>query len=328
MKSKGKIIVIGCPGAGKTTFSRKLAETTGIELFYLDSIWWRKSGGHISRGEFVKKQGEILKKESYIIDGNFRRTLEMRIKAADRIFLFDIPTEDCIEGVKIRQGCRSEMPCELPVDDGLIEDIKGFNKRVLPEIFRLLEKHGKTPVIFHSRAEADEYIEALRHPDLTLELPGNGYFNLRAAAVIIKDGRVLVQSGGEDKMRYLPGGRVRFGESSKEALQRELCEELGIKAAEMRELWVNECFFTENYGERRGADFHEIGIYYYVPLEGTGFNEFAASFEREEAGRKNHYEWLKIGELDGAELYPLFIKNEIRKIGVAPKLIITKEREF
>lgn len=271
MKSKGKIIVIGCPGAGKTTFSRKLAETTGIELFYLDSIWWRKSGGHISRGEFVKKQGEILKKESYIIDGNFRRTLEMRIKAADRIFLFDIPTEDCIEGVKIRQGCRSEMPCELP---------------------------------------------------------GNGYFNLRAAAVIIKDGRVLVQSGGEDKMRYLPGGRVRFGESSKEALQRELCEELGIKAAEMRELWVNECFFTENYGERRGADFHEIGIYYYVPLEGTGFNEFAASFEREEAGRKNHYEWLKIGELDGAELYPLFIKNEIRKIGVAPKLIITKEREF
>lgn len=74
-----KIIVIGCSGAGKSTFSRKLHKATGIELFHLDAMYWNKDGTHITREELMQKQKEIFKKDSFIIDGNFRNTLEMRI---------------------------------------------------------------------------------------------------------------------------------------------------------------------------------------------------------------------------------------------------------
>ena len=76
-----KIIVIGCSGSGKTTFSQKLCEKTGIQLFHLDAIWHRSDKTHISREEFDKRLGEILALDSWIIDGNYSRTLEHRIAA-------------------------------------------------------------------------------------------------------------------------------------------------------------------------------------------------------------------------------------------------------
>ena len=47
-----KIIVIGCPGAGKTTFAQKLCDKTRLPLFYLDAIWHKPDRTHIPREEF------------------------------------------------------------------------------------------------------------------------------------------------------------------------------------------------------------------------------------------------------------------------------------
>ena len=158
MFSYKKIIVIGCSGAGKSTFSRKLQKATGIELFCLDAIYWNKDSSHITREEMKDKQKEILKKDSFIIDGNFRNTLEMRISQADLIFFFDLPMEICIEGAKNRKFGRPEMSCELPVNEELIDFIKNFNADVKPVILRLIKKYNKKTVTFHSHKEADEYI--------------------------------------------------------------------------------------------------------------------------------------------------------------------------
>lgn len=143
MFSYKKIIVIGCSGAGKSTFSRKLQKATGIELFCLDAIYWNKDASHITREEMKDKQKEILKKDSFIIDGNFRNTLEMRISQADLIFFFDLPMEICIEGAKNRKFGRPEMSCELPVNEELIDFIKNFNADVKPVILRLIKKYNK-----------------------------------------------------------------------------------------------------------------------------------------------------------------------------------------
>ena len=63
-----KAIIIGCPGAGKSTFARKLKEKTGLPLFYLDMIWHKADGTNISRDEFDGKIKEIMKKEQWILD--------------------------------------------------------------------------------------------------------------------------------------------------------------------------------------------------------------------------------------------------------------------
>ena len=54
-----KIIVIGCPGSGKTTFAEKLKDKIGLPLFYLDAIWHKPDRTHISREEYDARLAEI-----------------------------------------------------------------------------------------------------------------------------------------------------------------------------------------------------------------------------------------------------------------------------
>ena len=166
-----KVIVIGCPGAGKSTFSKKLHEKTGIDLFHLDGIYWNKDCTHITREELIEKQKNIFKKEKYIIDGNFKSTLEMRIKEADAVFLFDLPTEICINGAKSRKGNRPEMPCQLPSNDELIDFIKRFNTDILPKINALLTKYNSNVITFRSHKDADDYIENILKIKVNIDRP-------------------------------------------------------------------------------------------------------------------------------------------------------------
>lgn len=156
-----KIIVIGCPGSGKTTFAEKLRDKLKIPLFYLDAIWHKPDRTHISRVEYDLRVGEILKKEAWIIDGNYSRTIESRISACDTVFLFDLPTDICLEGAISRLGKeRYDIPwIDTEFDPALRESIESFPEKNLPTIYSLLEKYNdKDVVIFKSRAEADDYL--------------------------------------------------------------------------------------------------------------------------------------------------------------------------
>ena len=106
-----KVIVIGCPGSGKTTFAKKLGDKTGLPLYHLDAIWHKPDRTHISREEYDLRLGEILAFDSWIIDGNYSRTIESRLSACDTVFLFDLPKEICLEGAISRLGKdRYDMP--------------------------------------------------------------------------------------------------------------------------------------------------------------------------------------------------------------------------
>ena len=157
-----KIIVIGCPGSGKTTFSEKLHDVTKLPLFYLDAIWHKADRTHISRDEFDARLSEILSLDSWIIDGNYSRTLERRISSCDTVFLFDLPTEVCIDGATERLGKkRCDMPrVDTELDPDFKREIEQFKDKNLPTVYELLEKYkdGRTVLIFKSRAEADEFI--------------------------------------------------------------------------------------------------------------------------------------------------------------------------
>ena len=157
-----KIIVIGCPGSGKTTFSEKLKDKTELPLFYLDVIWHKADRTHISREEFDERLAQILALDEWIIDGNYSRTIECRIEASDTVFLFDLPTDVCLEGAIARLGTkRIDMPwIDTELDPKLKEQIEKFRIEILPEIYELLEKYkdGKKIVIFTSREEADGFV--------------------------------------------------------------------------------------------------------------------------------------------------------------------------
>ena len=165
-----KVIIIGCPGSGKTTFAEKLNKCTGLPLYYLDAIWHKPDKTHISREDFDRRIAEIFTTNKWIIDGNYKRTIELRLKECDTVFLFDLPTEVCIQGATERIGKgRYEMPwLETEFDPEFKQFIEDFPKDTLPYIYELIErcKEEKQVIIFKSRQEADNYINSILSKNL------------------------------------------------------------------------------------------------------------------------------------------------------------------
>ncbi len=156
-----KVIVIGCPGGGKSTFSKELHKITGIPLFHLDLMFWNKDKTTVDRCVFVDRLSTIIQKDQWIIDGNYASTMELRLKECDTVIFLDYPLEICLEGIRQRHGkARSDMPwTETEEDAEFIEFIKNFNKQNRPHIIELLKKHtNKNIFIFKSRNEADEFL--------------------------------------------------------------------------------------------------------------------------------------------------------------------------
>lgn len=159
-----KIIVIGSPGSGKSTFSRQLRDITDLPLYYLDMINHKPDKTTVSREEFDGRLSEILSTDKWIIDGNYQRTIEMRLEKCDTVFLLDFPLDVCLSGAAARVGKkREDMPwVEEELDEEFRQWIVDFPNEKLPEIYQMLDKYsGKNIVIFKSRQEADEYLQKL-----------------------------------------------------------------------------------------------------------------------------------------------------------------------
>ena len=160
-----RIIVIGCPGAGKSTFARKLRDKTGLPLYYLDMLFHRPDRTTVACEEFDQKLQEILKTDRWIIDGNYQRTLPTRFEACTDVFLLDFPLDLCLEGAAARIGTiRDDMPwAEQEFDPEFRQYILDFPKDQLPRIYELVEKYRDSRCItkFHSREEADRWFESL-----------------------------------------------------------------------------------------------------------------------------------------------------------------------
>lgn len=165
-----KIIIIGCPGAGKSYFAKKLHSISGIPLYHLDMIWHRKDKTHLSRMKFDEQLKRILQEKTWMIDGNYARTMEMRMQACDTIIFFDVPYEVCIEGIHEREGKKQDdMPWDVAnADANLLETVRNYIPTQHPNIYRLLEKYKqeKEIIIFKTRKEAENWlIEVLRIKD-------------------------------------------------------------------------------------------------------------------------------------------------------------------
>ena len=160
-----KVIIIGCPGSGKTTFAEKLSKITKFPLYYLDAIWHKPDKTHIAREDFDGRISKILETPKWIIDGNYNRTIEMRLQQCDTVFLFDLPIELCIQGATDRLGKgRYDLPwIEKELNPSFKQLIEEFPTKSLPKIYELLEKYGKDKqvTVFKSRKEADDFLKTL-----------------------------------------------------------------------------------------------------------------------------------------------------------------------
>ena len=153
-----KIIIIGCPGSGKTTFAQKLSDKSRLPLFYLDAIWHKPDRTHISRDEFDARLGKILSLDEWIIDGNYSRTLERRIAACDTVILFDLPTDVCLEGAVARIGKkRPDMPFPIEEQEGVGTFIMSSKDMCMIEHIPELMKSGIASFKIEGRMKSAYY---------------------------------------------------------------------------------------------------------------------------------------------------------------------------
>lgn len=138
-----RVIVIGCPGAGKSTFARRLSAKTGLPLYYLDMIWHLPDRTTLSREEFVTRLEEIVARDEWIIDGNYLHTMPFRLQNCDTVFFFDLPTDVCLAGAEERIGKeREDMPwTEERLDEEFRQWIMDFPIQQLPVINSLLSEY-------------------------------------------------------------------------------------------------------------------------------------------------------------------------------------------
>ena len=156
-----RILIIGCPGSGKSTLARKLQARTGLPLFHLDMLYWNADKTTVTRDVFDERLGKVLARDEWIIDGNYQRTMEIRLQACDTVLFLDCPTDVCIDGILSRLGKQhADLPwIEDDVDEEFLSFVKTYSSAVRPQVLALLERYSdKNILVFHSRDEAEEWL--------------------------------------------------------------------------------------------------------------------------------------------------------------------------
>lgn len=161
-----RILVIGCPGAGKTYFSKRLKEIMGLPVVHMDNLYWNEDKTSISFDELNKKLLPYLQNEEWIVDGNYHDTLKLRLEYATDVFFLKMPREQCIEGILERiDQPRDDIPWVETKKDAveLIEWTIDYEERTKADEEALLKEYPNVKVhIIKNRDDADKYLEKLK----------------------------------------------------------------------------------------------------------------------------------------------------------------------
>jgi adenylate kinase family enzyme len=150
MKYK-RIMIFGLPGSGKSTFALTLNQALKLPLYHLDKYFYVENWVERDKEDFLNIQNTLVEKETWIIDGNAIRSLQMRYVRADLVLYFWAPRLVCLsrliqrrffkdKSIKDRaNGCRERLPFHL------IRYMWTFDHRVRPILDLLQKTYPHTP---------------------------------------------------------------------------------------------------------------------------------------------------------------------------------------
>jgi adenylate kinase family enzyme len=164
-----RILVIGCSGAGKSTFAAMLHAHTGLPLISLDAQFWQPGWTMTPRTEWREKVADLASREAWIMDGTFDSSLDLRLPRTDTVIWFRLPRWRCLTRVVKRVvlgygRVRPEMAADCPerADLDFMRYVWQFERHQVPAIENMLALHGShlTPVIIRRDADARRILDS------------------------------------------------------------------------------------------------------------------------------------------------------------------------
>ena len=119
-----RVLVIGSPGAGKSTLSHALARRCGLPLHHLDRMFWLPGWIERDRADGRSELAQVLAQDCWIIDGNYGSTLPLRIARADTVVWLDYPTALCL-GRAVRRWWMYRGQSRPDMTEGCLERLDG-----------------------------------------------------------------------------------------------------------------------------------------------------------------------------------------------------------
>lgn len=168
-----RILVIGCPGSGKSTFAKQLKVKLNYPLLHIDRIFHIDNWHSIDQGLLKKKIINFVNEnDCFIIDGNYTGTLKLRMNYADTIFYFQINNRTCLSNIINR--CNDLKPRDdiAPgfdnsiLDPAFVEYVKNFPFEQTPIIDDMLESFDGKIIRFKNYLETENFINNIKQFDL------------------------------------------------------------------------------------------------------------------------------------------------------------------
>lgn len=161
-----KVIIIGCPGSGKTTLAKALGEKTGLDVVHLDKLQWKGNWETVRGEEFDARLVREMEKDSWIIDGNYNRTIPLRLKYCDTVIFLDFPMWLSLWGafsrmIKNYGRVRDDMGsnCRERFDLSFFLFIIGFNSKNRKRYYEMLRlEKDKRVIVLKSRKEISDFL--------------------------------------------------------------------------------------------------------------------------------------------------------------------------
>lgn len=163
-----KVAIFGWPASGKSTFGKIISEKLNIELYSLDIIRFKYSNDGIKDNDkFLKEYNNILKKSSWIIEGNALDFIDSRLEQSDILIFFDSTTDKCIENyynreenIKLGKEKRLNFD-ETKSNYDMVKWIKNRYSKKIDKLRITLDKYKYKLIIINNYDELNGMIEKI-----------------------------------------------------------------------------------------------------------------------------------------------------------------------